>query len=366
MLVQGVQAGTSKPFHVNFISCYTTDAHIDVMVELKPAAVSFHWGHPGAAWIETLHGAGIDVWEQVGTVADADKAASAGVDAIVVQGSEAGGHNYGSASTLTLTPAVVDAVGGGAGSDGPLVIASGGISDGRGLAAALMLGADGAWVGTRFVATQESSVADEYKARLVSAGAGDTVRTHLFGRQHPDFNPIRVLRNRVVEEWDSRVAEIPADNSAEPVVGQMDLLGEPTELRKFTNMVPMTGATGDFEELPLLAGEGVGLVRDLGPRPVCGRRGGGAHDRRSRSRAGEAHRLGRRRWRGSSSPARPGASGRRCCRCCATGATPCRRSPGGPTPPLTFRRPAPRRWSPTSGRRRACVKPLQRPTPFSC
>lgn len=261
MLVQGVQAGTGKPFHVNFISCYTTDEHIDVMVELKPAAVSFHWGHPGADWIEKLHGAGIDVWEQIGSVADAEKAASAGVDAIVVQGSEAGGHNYGSASTLTLTPAVVDAVG----NDGPLVVASGGIADGRGLAAALMLGADGAWVGTRFVATRESAVADEYKARLVSAGAGDTVRTHLFGRHHPDFNPIRVLRNRVVEEWDARVAEIPADNSTEPVVGQMDLLGEATELRRFTNMVPMTGATGDFEEMPLLAGEGVGLVRDLPP-----------------------------------------------------------------------------------------------------
>ncbi|MEQ8701058.1 MAG: nitronate monooxygenase [Bauldia litoralis] len=260
MLVQGVQAGTGKPFHVNFISCYTTDAHIDVMVELKPAAVSFHWGHPGAEWIGKLHDAGIDVWEQVGSVADADKAAEAGVDVIVAQGSEAGGHNYGSASTLSLTPAVVDALKG-----GPMVIAAGGISDGRGLAAALMLGADGVWVGTRFVATRESSVADEYKARLVSAGAGDTVRTHLFGRHHPDFNPVRVLRNRVVEEWDTRVADIPEDNSGEPVVGQMDLLGEPTELRRFTNMVPMTGATGDFEELPLLAGEGVGLVRDLPP-----------------------------------------------------------------------------------------------------
>ncbi len=258
MLVQGVQAGTNKPFHVNFISCYTTDEHIDVMVELKPAAVSFHWGHPGADWIGKLHDAGIDVWEQVGTVADAETAAAAGVDAVVAQGSEAGGHNYGSASTLALTPAVVDAVKG-----GPLVVAAGGISDGRGVAAALMLGADGAWVGTRFVATRESAVADEYKARLVGAGTADTVRTRLFGRHHPDFNPIRVLRNRVVEEWDARVAEIPADNSAEPVVGQMDLLGEPTELRKFTNMVPMAGATGDFEELPLLAGEGVGLVHDL-------------------------------------------------------------------------------------------------------
>ncbi|WP_419913155.1 NAD(P)H-dependent flavin oxidoreductase [Hoeflea sp.] len=258
MLVGGVQSGTSRPFHVNFISCYTTDAHIDLMCEMKPAAVSFHWGHPSTTWIGKLHDAGIDVFEQVGSVDDAKAAVADGVDLIVAQGTEAGGHNYGTAGTMALTPAIVDAVG-----DRALVLASGGIADGRGLAAALMLGADGVWVGTRFVATTESAVAEEYKQRVVSSGTSDTVITHVFGRHHPEFNPIRVLKNRVVTEWQGRVAEIPADNSGEPVVGQMDLFGEATPLLKFTNLVPMTGATGDFEELPLLAGEGVGLVTDL-------------------------------------------------------------------------------------------------------
>ena len=260
MLVGGVQAATLRPFHVNFITCYTTDAHIDLMCEMKPAAVSFHWGHPSAAWIDKLHAAGIDAFEQVGSVDDARAAVADGVDVIVAQGSEAGGHNYGTAGTMALTPAVVDAVG-----DRALVLASGGIADGRGLAAALMLGADGVWVGTRFVATAESAVAEEYKQRLVAAGAADTTITHVFGRHHPEFNPIRVLKNRVVREWQDRVAEIPADNSGEPVVGQMDLLGEATPLLKFTNLVPMTGASGDFEELPLLAGEGLSLVNDLPP-----------------------------------------------------------------------------------------------------
>ncbi|WP_136656741.1 nitronate monooxygenase [Nitratireductor sp. XY-223] len=260
MLVGGVQAGTSRPFHVNFITCYTTDTHIDLMCEMKPAAVSFHWGHPSADWIGKLHAAGIDVFEQVGSVADARAAVGDGVDVIVAQGSEAGGHNYGTAGTMALTPAVVDAVG-----DRAIVLASGGIADGRGLAAALMLGADGVWVGTRFVATAESAVAEEYKQRLVAAGSADTTLTHVFGRHHPEFNPIRVLKNRVVREWQDRVAEIPADNSGEPVVGQMDLLGEATPLLKFTNLVPMTGASGDFEELPLLAGEGLSLVNDVPP-----------------------------------------------------------------------------------------------------
>ncbi len=256
-LVQGVQAGTARPFHVNFITLYTTAEHIDVMCDLRPAAVSFHWGHPEAAWIDKLHAAGIDVWEQVGSVVDAERAVAGGADVVVAQGSEAGGHNYGTAATMVLTPAIVDAVG-----DRALVLAAGGIVDGRGLAAALMLGADGAWIGTRFVATAESGVAEDYKERLLASGTGDTVLTHIFGRHHPDFNPVRVLRNRVVADWHDKVDAVPADNAAEPVVGRMTLLGQETELRKFTNMVPMADATGDFDELPLLAGEGAGLVRD--------------------------------------------------------------------------------------------------------
>jgi len=257
-LVEGVQAGTARAFHVNFITCYTGQDHIDLMCALRPRAVSFHWGHPTPAWIGQLHNAGVDVWEQVGSVADAQRAVADGVDLIVAQGSEAGGHNYGTAGTLALTPAIVDAVG-----DDAMVLAAGGISDGRGLAAALMLGADGAWIGTRFVATRESAVADEYKQRLVSAHAGDTVLTHVFGRHHPEFNPIRVLKNRVVEEWQDRVAEIPADNSSEPVIGQMDLLGQATPLHKFANLVPMQGAEGDFEEMPLLAGQGLAPITDI-------------------------------------------------------------------------------------------------------
>ena len=257
-LVGGVQAETARPFHVNFITCYAQQPHIDLMCEMRPAAVSFHWGHPSAEWIGQLHAAGIDVFEQVGSVRDAEVAAAEGVDIVIAQGKEAGGHNFGSAGTVALTPAIVDAVG-----DRALVLASGGIADGRGLAAALMLGADGAWMGTRFVASAESAVADEYKSRIVAADTAGTLRTHVFGRHHPEFNPVRVLKNRVVEEWHGRVEEIPADNTAEPVVGRMDLLGEPMQLHRFSNLVPMAGATGDFEEMPLLAGEGVGLVDDL-------------------------------------------------------------------------------------------------------
>jgi len=258
MLLSGMNAGTKRAYHVNFITIFTSQAHIDLMCEMKPRAVSFHWGHPQKSWIDQMHAAGIDVWEQVGSVADAVTAVADGIDLIIAQGTEAGGHNYGTAGTIALTPAIVDAVG-----DQSLVLAAGGIVDGRGLAAALMLGADGVWVGTRFVATREASVADEYKQRIVEAETSGTELTHIFGREHPIFNPIRVLRTPLVTEWNDKVDEIAVGPEHHPQVGEMDLLGQQVPLHRFTNMVPMQGATGAFDELPMLAGEGLGLIKDL-------------------------------------------------------------------------------------------------------
>ena len=260
-LIDGVRAGTDRPFHVNFITIYTDEAHIDALcADPAPvAAASFHWGHPPRAWIDRLQAAGIRVIEQLGSVEAARLAARDGVDVIVAQGTEAGGHNFATLPTFALLPRVVDAVG-----DVP-VLASGGVADGRGLAAALCLGAAGAWVGSRLVASAESSAHAEYKARICAAEGSDTVLSPLFGRHDPAFNPMRVLRNRVVAEFEGREDDVPADNSGEPVVGRMSLGGMDTELRRFGNLVPMTDATGDFDELPLLGGQGIGLVTRVEP-----------------------------------------------------------------------------------------------------
>jgi enoyl-[acyl-carrier protein] reductase II len=258
--VAAIRAGTDRAFNVNFITPMTVPAQLEVVCSAGVAVASFHWGHPPRAWIDQLHGAGVRVFEQVGSVPDAQRAVDDGVDVVVAQGLEAGGHNYATLPTFALVPLVVDAVA------PALVLASGGITDGRGLAAALMLGADGAWVGTRFVATAESAAHDGYKSRVVAAAGTDTVRTALFGPDTPQFNPMRVLRNRVVEEWADRVGEIPADTSQLPVVGQVDLGSGPLELHKFSNLVPMRElTTGDLEEMPLLAGQGVGLVGSVEP-----------------------------------------------------------------------------------------------------
>jgi len=259
-LLEQVAARSDGPLDVNFITIFTGQEHIDTVCDAGVAVASFHWGHPPRAWIDQLHAAGVAVWEQVGSVDDARRAVDDGVDLVVAQGSEAGGHNFATLPTLALVPLVVDAV------HPALVLAAGGIADGRGLAAALVLGADGAWVGTRLAATAESAAHDGYKQRLVAAAGTDTVTTAIFGRHEPGFNPMRVLRNRVVQEWAGREDEVPADNSAEPVIGQFDLMGQAVEMRRFSFLVPMRDATtGDLDQMALLSGQGVGLVRSVEP-----------------------------------------------------------------------------------------------------
>src|SRR3954447_22735979 len=256
-VIAAIRAGTPGPFNVNFITIFADQQRIDAVCAAAVPVVSFHWGHPPRAWIDQLHAAGVRVFEQVGSVAAAKRAADDGVDVVVAQGVEAGGHNYATLPTFALVPLVVDAVA------PALVLAAGGIADGRGLAAALMLGADGAWVGTRLVATHESGAHDEYKRRIVDARAEDTALTSLFGPETPQFNPMRVLRNRVVRSWGDDASGCA---TSDEVIGRTVLGGEEIELRRFSNLVPMRDATtGDFEEMPLLAGQGVGLVGSTEP-----------------------------------------------------------------------------------------------------
>ncbi|MEV6926400.1 nitronate monooxygenase family protein [Dactylosporangium sp. NPDC051485] len=256
--IAGIRAGTDRPFSVNLITIFATDEQIDAVCAAGVAAASFHWGHPPRAWIDRLHAAGVKVFEQVGSVDAARRAIGDGVDGVVAQGLEAGGHNASTLPLFALVPLVADAVA------PALVLASGGIADGRGMAAALMLGADGVWVGTRFVATAESAAHQGYKDRLVAAGAEDTVSTSIFGLDTPQFNPMRVLRNRIVREWAGREADIP--DTPLPVVGETVLGGRRVPMHRFSDLVPMRGATtGDLEEMALLAGQGVGLVTSILP-----------------------------------------------------------------------------------------------------
>ena len=151
-------------------------------------------------------------------------------------------------------------------------------------AAALALGADGVSVGTRLVATVEADAMAEYKQALVSGNGIDTVRTHVFGPQWPDFNPMRVLRTPLVDAYHGRIAEIPKDTAGEPICARLPFCGQALEMHRFDAFVPAEGTTGDAQQMPLLAGEGVGPVREIEPAAdvvramsALGGSGAGAH-----------------------------------------------------------------------------------------
>ncbi len=146
-----------------------------------------------------------------------------------------------------------------------MVLAAGGITDGRQVAASLCLGADGVWVGTRMVASHEARVHPEHHRRLVAAAGDSAVLTSIFGPEFPRFNPMRLQRNRVVAEWNDRVAEIPADLDSLDPVGTTIVQGEEAPVRKFPLLLAVAETEADWEEMPWLMGQGVGLVHDIKP-----------------------------------------------------------------------------------------------------
>jgi NAD(P)H-dependent flavin oxidoreductase YrpB (nitropropane dioxygenase family) len=199
------------------------------------------------------HAAGVKIFHQVGSVADARRAAVAGVDVIIAQGVEAGGHVAGEVSTLALVPRVVDAV-----APRP-VAAAGGIAGARGVVAVLALGAQAAVLGTRFLASAESRAHPRYKQKVLEAGEGDTVRTILFGHGWPNA-PHRTLRTAFVQQ---RLGQ--ESRPDEPPVGQTVVCGRPMPVLRFMGFPPNCDANGDIESMDLLAGQGVGLVEEIKP-----------------------------------------------------------------------------------------------------
>jgi len=255
--IRHVRTLTARPFGVNFVLHFPHREGIQVCVAEKVAALSLFWGDP-SEFIPTAHAAGIAVLHQVGSVDAALRAKQAGVEVIIAQGIEAGGHVAGQVSTMVLLPRIVDAVA------PALVLAAGGIADARGLAAALCLGADGAVMGTRLLATPEANAHAAYKAKLVAASEEDTVRTVLFGNGWP-HSPHRTLRTPFVSEWVDRESETQDSRPEEPLVARTVIAGTETPVQRFVSIPPNAHATGEIESMALLAGQSVGLVHEVRP-----------------------------------------------------------------------------------------------------
>lgn len=218
------RAQTNQPFGVGFISSFPETADlVAVALEEGVAAINHSFADP-TPFVAPAHEAGVKVFAQVQSLAGAIQAVEAGVDVIIAQGGEAGGH-AGHIGTFALLPAVVDAV-------EPIpVVAAGGIADGRGFAAALLLGAQGVWMGTRFVASPEWGGQVWEQEAVLSATADDTVQTsvydRLFARPFPVGIDDRMVRNAFIARWQENNSEVdPANHALQEEVRRAEERGD--------------------------------------------------------------------------------------------------------------------------------------------
>ncbi|MEA2624284.1 MAG: hypothetical protein QOD06_329 [Candidatus Binatota bacterium] len=256
--VRATRALTDRPFGVNLLLPLLQGGELEVCLEEKVPVVVFFWGDP-SPHLAKAKGTGTKIILQVASAEEAKAAAAQGVFAVMAQGFEAGGHVRGKTSMSVLLPAVVEAV-------RPLpVIAAGGIADGRGVAAALALGAQAVSLGTRFLASIEAGATDEYKQRVVRARAEDTVHTFLFDVGWPDAAH-RVLRNRATDDWEAAGRPATGRRPGEgTVLGKMRIAGTEAEVVKYSVFNPMHGFDGDIEQTALYAGESCSLINDVRP-----------------------------------------------------------------------------------------------------
>ena len=264
--VARARALTASPFGANLIIDQTDPGddvwyrdQVAAVCGMDVAAIVLFWGD-AAPYVATAHDKGVKVLIQVGSTQEAEAAAAAGVDAVIAQGFEAGGHVRGTTSIWDLLPEAIRAV-------APLpVLASGGIGDGAGLARALRSGAMGVSLGTRFAASDEFHAHPAYKRRIVDARAEDTVYNTLYDVWWPHA-PHRTLRNKNVDEWEA---------AGRPPSGARP--GEGTSIGHYTNgsgeridwpryAIGVAGPDfdGDIEYAPLWAGTSVGVVNDVKP-----------------------------------------------------------------------------------------------------
>lgn len=215
---------------------------LEAAIEARPFLISISFGSP-APYVERLHQRSILLATQVNTRAEAIQAEQAGVDLIVAQGTEAGGHVSGQVSTLPLLQTVLDAV-------RIPVVAAGGIASPRGVAAALAAGAEGVWIGTALLASPECANTDQARTRITQARETDTILTRAFdvaqGLAWPPQYPGRALRNRFTDQWHTRIDELLLADEAHQQLAQ-------------------AVASKDYDLAYIYAGQAVGLVTHQQP-----------------------------------------------------------------------------------------------------
>jgi nitronate monooxygenase len=251
--VRHVRAVTENPFFVNFALAFPPTS-LDAALDAGAPIVTFSWGDP-APHLARVRSAGAFIGIQVTNVAGVRRAVDQGADFLICQGNEAGGHVQSNRSLWDLLPTVIDAA------NGVPVLAAGGIARGQDIALVLKLGAQGAVLGTRFVATQESRAHPEYKRQLVES-AGETSLTVCFEGGWP-YSAHRVLRNSTLETWEAcgspKLGERP---------GEGDVIAETADgeaIYRYEDTAPKQGYAGDIEAMCLYSGTGCAVIHDVPP-----------------------------------------------------------------------------------------------------
>jgi nitronate monooxygenase len=255
-VVRETAALTDRPFAGNFVLESDQHRRVDQALEAGLRIVSLMWGDP-AGYVDAVHDSGGLLLHTVGSAEEARRAVGSGADVVVAQGWEAGGHVWGSVATLPLVPAVVDAV-------APVpVIAAGGIGDARGVAAVMVLGAQAAWLGTRFLLADEMPIHEEYGRQLIAAAETDAEwYADLYEVGWPD-SPHRAIHNSTAEAWERAGRPPPGSRPGEGEVIAHFASGEP--ILRYSPAPPLIGVTGEIEALSLWAGQSVALAKRRQP-----------------------------------------------------------------------------------------------------
>lgn len=256
-MIRATRSMTTRPFGVDVIGTFVQDGHIDVLIEEKVPVAVFFWALPSKDAAARLKQAGIRFWMQIGRMAEAADAVAHGADALVVQGSEAGGHNRAEAPLAQLLPRMLKAH--------PKVpmIAAGGIFDGASMAAALCLGAQAVWCGTRFLASHEAGAHPAYKQAVVDAPAGGTEITTVFGPEWPG-QEMRVLVNKAVTTSRGREAAALKESEGQ-IIGSVELGGQTMPVPRYSAILPTREFKADLDWACLTAGECAADIHAIEP-----------------------------------------------------------------------------------------------------
>jgi nitronate monooxygenase len=252
--VSRTKSGTNRPFAVNYLLAFDP-VTLPVALEAGAPIIQFAWGIPSVENVAAIRKAGAKMGIQISSVAGARRALDTRPDYLICQGTEAGGHVQSTKALYEVLPAVIDEA------KTVPVVAAGGIANGAHIRRALLAGASGVLIGTRFIATKEAGAHDEHKGAIIRAKAADTVLTVCFQDGWANA-PHRALRNRTLEMWEAAGCLPPGKRPGEGDVLATNAITGATKHR-YSAISPVHDDRGAITEMALFAGQGVDAIRDI-------------------------------------------------------------------------------------------------------